>query len=107
MQVGRDTAHWTEGHAVFDAARRRYLDETRRAGITATAAVLNFAELVAKVIYNETGPRGGFDPDSAWYIGPVAVLLVRAADDPALTSAVRAALGDWPSPEFAAVTRRM
>lgn len=93
IEVGRDKARWTEGHRVFDAARRRYLSE---AAGTPVAALVNFAELVAKVIYNETRPIGAFDADSGWYIGPLAFLITQAAGDPALTADVRSALGDWP-----------
>ena len=93
LESGRDRVRWVQGHAVFDAARRRYLREPRG---TPTAAVLNFAELVAKVVYNATDPPGPFDEDSGWYIGPLAFLITKAADDPALTATVRTALGDWP-----------
>jgi hypothetical protein len=94
LSVARDERRWSEGHGVFDAARRRYL---RLAGTTTVEhAVLNFAELVAKVTFNASNTNAPFDENSGWYVGPLAVRIAAAVDRDGFTSRLQEAIGEWP-----------
>jgi hypothetical protein len=78
LETADHPSRWQSGHEVFDAARRRFLVERATPGPPEPSLyLLGLAELVAKVVYNQTQPGDPFDEDSGWYIAPEAL---RAAD---------------------------
>jgi hypothetical protein len=66
---------WGDGHRIFSELRTAVLrlDRLERLGLLSKKQmqfreILGLAELVAKVTYNASQPRGEFDSDSGWWI---------------------------------------
>jgi hypothetical protein len=97
IQMAQDRRRWKEAKRCFRGVRRRVIAE-QGGPITSQSRLLNLAELVAKVIYNETDPPDPFDPDTGWWLAPMALDFARARDDPGLEEWVIETAGSLPEP---------
>jgi hypothetical protein len=74
LSVAKRPVKWTKAKEIFNALRAVTLQlektksRTKQQDIRLGQVLL--AELVAKIIYNETDPLGPFDEDSGWWIAP-------------------------------------
>lgn len=85
LQIGADPKRWKEGHKEFDSLRAQTLRHERMDPVSLCTCVLLLAEVVCKVIYNESGEPAPFDSDSGDWIAKNAASLASKAADAALT----------------------
>jgi len=72
----KDRRSWPEGHALFDSVRRKNL-RAIAANDSTLEAQYCFEEVCAETLYNLSGPRDPFDPDTPYWIVPNAFALAR------------------------------
>jgi hypothetical protein len=74
--MASDRATWQGGHALFQEIRHKTLKAGKRHDELALAQY-EFEESCAKTLYNLSYSEGPFDPDSAFWVLPLAVDLGR------------------------------
>ena len=75
-EIASDRERWHEGYALFQDIRQKTLIAERGDDDLATAQYA-FEEVCAKTLYNLSGEPAPFDPDSAFWVLPLAVDLGR------------------------------
>ena len=71
-----DRHSWPKGHDLFRRIRAKTL-EAERAGDRKLSCQYLFEEICAKTLYNMSGERAPFDPESPYWIIPNALTLAR------------------------------
>lgn len=75
-EMASDRGKWERGKALFDDIRQKTLKAEKR-GDQLALAQYAFEEACAKTLYNLRHPPAPFDPDSAFWIIPLAIVLGR------------------------------
>lgn len=70
--LAEDRSRWKEGHALFSEIRQKTLAAGKRKDEIALAQYA-FEEICAKTLYNLTYEPAPFDPDSAFWVLPLAL----------------------------------
>jgi hypothetical protein len=94
LEIGADENRWKEGHEVFGSLGARTLRHERIDRVSICSSALLLAEAVCKVIFNESGEAGPFDPDSGDWIAKNAAFLASKAVDNELTNRLWQALAN-------------
>lgn len=81
LALTSDPRRWRQGHEVFDAVRRSALHAESGGQSPQLKALLQVAELVAKVTYNASGDPAPFDANIGWRLGPAAMALAHSLGD--------------------------
>jgi hypothetical protein len=74
IELGNDRSRWKAAHALFTEIRHKGLKAEKR-GDELALAQYAFEEICAKTLYNLTREPAPFDPDSAFWVLPLAVQL--------------------------------
>ncbi len=80
-ELAATPSRWSAGHAVFDEVRDRLL-AAMKVKDKARERQHHFEESCCKALYNATKARNPFDPGSAFFIAPKALVLARVAGVP-------------------------
>src|SRR5262245_12160674 len=72
----RNHRTWAQAHDLFDRIRDKTL-VAERAGDRALATQYLFEEICAKTLYNMSGEPAPFDPDSPYWVVPIALAMAR------------------------------
>jgi hypothetical protein len=76
VALANDKSRWRQAHALFYEIRRKALAAEQRNDHLALAQY-NFEEICAKTLYNMTREPAPFDPDSPFWVLPLALKLGR------------------------------
>jgi hypothetical protein len=95
-QLGAAPERWREGHDGFDAVRSLALEEGRKPTSDVYRALLDVAEIAAKIIYNASGQPAPFDRGSPVRLSPYARSFIEALGDHGFGVLVWAALTSAP-----------
>jgi hypothetical protein len=76
IALAEDRSRWTEARSLFSEVRQKTLAAERRKDELALAQYA-FEEICAKTLYNLTRGAAPYDPDSPFWILPLAVELAR------------------------------
>jgi hypothetical protein len=76
IEIAPERARWSEGHTLFQEIRQKTLS-TDQHGDELASAQYAFEEICAKTLYNLSDAPAPFDPDSAFWVVPLAVDLGR------------------------------
>jgi hypothetical protein len=74
ITLANDKSRRTQAHALFNEIREKTLAADKRNDQLALAQY-NFEEICAKTLYNMTGAPAPFDPDSPFWVLPLALEL--------------------------------
>jgi hypothetical protein len=76
IELVDDRAEWQEAHGLFSEIRRKTLLAERRRDKLALSQYA-FEEICAKTLYNISNSSAPFDPDSPFWVLPLAIRLGR------------------------------
>ena len=81
LELAETPGRWSAGHAVFDELRGRLLAASR-AGDEARECQYALEESCCQAMYNANSPPDPFDPGSAFFVAPQALVLARVVGVP-------------------------
>ncbi|MCP3871982.1 MAG: hypothetical protein GY699_02360, partial [Desulfobacteraceae bacterium] len=72
ISVTKDRQRWAKAHAYFDEVRRKNLKAIKNKQLR-LEYLYSYIEICYKAIFNLTYPSAPFDPDSPYFIIPIAL----------------------------------